>query len=644
MTLLDRFPWLADRSHCRLSWSEPRLQLDRTGVWAIGNGYVFAHAGMALPLGRLQGIVGPNYQTPGDHAVEGAFGDCWVEIRMGNDVPGVERSRIWRPRGTAVLVSECRVAGADLRTVDFAPPGVPAIVRLVEWTGELGADVRIAVRFPRGSRLAGTDLLHSVHGPGRAAVVGVDRPAEWSNGRLEVAATAADSGWLGVTIATGADVDDARATLAAMGPLENHLERARAYWGGWLASTKQVETWPQRSSGPSGDAGHTSDLIESAKLTLKLQQSLPGGGAGPMVHFKGTWARDNNGVVRGLIAAGAMDEARAVIDYYWRASAVLGRIANRAPLDLGADPLPAPDWATVPAPRTEVPSWLVLQHWWWLRGGGDLDLVRDHWDYLVRCVSGQEVSDDGLLPFHGDETYLGGALLSAVPDRVPRAAGLIVTGPDDVRPWSLEATAAFAVANGAMARMAGAVGRGGEARDFASTAEETTRSIERRFWMGSKGFYAPALRGKDRRPHPVPLAPVNAAPLWLGYGDAGWETTEGDSLRTRARSNVETTLERLGFGHAAPGVPYDVGTTAGTWLWDLLSLDSPVAPAALAHVVRCASPAGEWAEVNGPGARPSFSYDEEHPNRLRPWEAGINLEAMLRYFRTRREEDEPELG
>jgi hypothetical protein len=40
------------------------------------------------------------------------------------------------------------------------------------------------------------------------------------------------------------------------------------------------------------------------------------------------------------------------------------------------------------------------------------------------------------------------------------------------------------------------------------------------------------------------------------------------------------------------------------------------------------------AETQGPGRAVDGGCDREHPIRLRPWEGGINLEAILTYLRT----------
>jgi hypothetical protein len=176
-----------------------------------------------------------------------------------------------------------------------------------------------------------------------------------------------------------------------------------------------------------------------------MQQSSSGG-LSPMVHYKGTWARDNNGPARALLALGARDEVGALLRYYHDAALVLGGFPNHAPLDLDVSAArPPKSWEVFPVPRAEV-SWFVLQHKWWLDAGGDLDLVRRHWPMLERCIQGQRVSPEGLLPFHGDETYLHGALFS-VADRCPPPHDLVIHHRGDAGPpWSLEATAAYATA------------------------------------------------------------------------------------------------------------------------------------------------------------------------------------------------------
>ncbi|NQU20462.1 MAG: hypothetical protein HQ567_04205, partial [Candidatus Nealsonbacteria bacterium] len=58
----------------------------------------------------------------------------------------------------------------------------------------------------------------------------------------------------------------------------------------------------------------------------------------------------------------------------------------------------------------------------------------------------------------------------------------------------------------------------------------------------------------------------------------------------------------------------------------------PKAAAAFSGLIRSASTSGEWVEVHKPD-RPSYGYgDGRYANRLRPWESGINLDALLFYL------------
>jgi hypothetical protein len=340
-----------------------------------------------------------------------------------------------------------------------------------------------------------------------------------------------------------------------------------------------------------------------------------------MVHFKGTWARDNNGPVRMFLALGALDDVRALLRYYHDAAWAVGEIANHLPLDVA--PSPRSTSGSLRVPVAEVPSWIVLQHAWWLAAGGDGDLVREHWSLLERCLMGQKPSAEGLLPFHGDETYLHGALYSVFPDRCGWPNGLPGHDPNGgYAPFSLESTAAFVAASDALASMADRLGLP-TARDHRAAARASRHAIERLLWNDAARCYAPARYPLTGARHPVPVAPINLAPHWFGFHAP---------LAPRSRADLATVIERIGWRGSTEHCAYDVGMTAGYLLYALADRRSPLAARALAEVVSRASPAGEWAEVYGPGGSMTGGYDPDHPNRLRPWEGGINLEAIARYY------------
>jgi hypothetical protein len=71
-----------------------------------------------------------------------------------------------------------------------------------------------------------------------------------------------------------------------------------------------------------------------------------------------------------------------------------------------------------------------------------------------------------------------------------------------------------------------------------------------------------------------------------------------------------------------PGCGYYVGMTPGLVVW------ARPTPDAIEGLLNAASPSGEYAEMNKPDDTPSDNYWGK--NRARPWEGGINGEALVR--------------
>jgi hypothetical protein len=190
-----------------------------------------------------------------------------------------------------------------------------------------------------------------------------------------------------------------------------------------------------------------------------------------------------------------------------------------------------------------------------------------------------------------------------------------------------------AAAYRALGFMAGKIGQDQEADGYVQEARRISRAIDDRFWQADQGYYAPAVYPLTGARHQAPFAPVNLRPLWLGLPEAP------DS---RARSNVDAVADLIGFTGITPNCDYTIGAAPGYLLAGLVEAESDLAPVALANLAAMASPAGEWAELYGPGGLPCAGADAERPRRARPWETGINLDALYRYFRTRRAWQEPD--
>jgi hypothetical protein len=185
----------------------------------------------------------------------------------------------------------------------------------------------------------------------------------------------------------------------------------------------------------------------------------------------------------------------------------------------------------------------------------------------------------------------------------------------------------YAVAHESMVRLARLLGHEDDAARFMESAARMRQSIERHFWLPEERRYAPVLSPVDFTPHRAPFAPVNLHPLWLGYLSAD---------DPKAASNVEGTLTWLwrspGLARMTPFVDYYIGSLPGELLYSLAALRHPKAAPAFTAMLGSASKSGEWVEVHKPD-RPSFGYGNGlYANRLRPWESGINLDALLFYL------------
>jgi hypothetical protein len=73
---------------------------------------------------------------------------------------------------------------------------------------------------------------------------------------------------------------------------------------------------------------------------------------------------------------------------------------------------------------------------------------------------------------------------------------------------------------------------------------------------------------------------------------------------------------------------------AGQLLWDLVEARSPLADQAYQAVWKCASPSGEFSEMYDGSYRPynPISWGVGTSGRVRPWEGGLDTEALLHYM------------
>jgi len=623
-SLLSQLPWLFDANSWALATGPGMEAPPVGGIWPLGNGRVFAHAGPALPFNRLSGIVGPHYGDPG-------FGDCWLELSSERHDVALPYQEIWRPRASGVLVTHAHDRAVSLLTFDYAPPGHSLLLRLIEvWRGDrLGTDARLVVHLPRGElhesrrrslrvRTDGSVLILSALAPGRFAAPGrIDIPVgdvPASGGVRRVV----------LVLATGQDEGQALGGLPQLLHPVTLLELTRAYWHTWLHRTGTPDLWPQNFPGPTSTTRSLQDLIESAKLALKMQQADPGGALPAMTSREGTSVRGMLGPIRALLAMGARDEARQALEYQYRSAIALGQVADAPPPDLKLSGVGGPgDWTQLPLPHPDTAAFVVLQHRWWLEAGGDAELVERHWSYLRRCAEPRHPAPGAFALPANHATHPAVHLAALFPERCGWPNDLVAVSPQGRGPLLLDTMAAYVAAQEAMARMAERLGHGGDAPGYLEEAARVRAELERLFWMEGPGHYAPAVYPLDAAPHQAPCAPINLIPLWLGYHAADQE---------RARRDLAAVVDLVGFRGSTPNCEHLLCSAAAQLCWNLTATGSDLAPLGLANLVALASPAGGWGAAYGPG---------NGPPGLAPCETGAALDAIYHYFATRTPEGEP---
>ncbi len=635
--LIHAHPWLTEYfEHWR---QEVNLTGERwpgysdLAAFPIGNGQVFAYEGVTYPLGTLENVVGPTYQK------NGFLGNIIPLLYVGNKVVAWQTQRVrWVKPGGIVNTESLSTDGLCLTTYDFAPPQLPILCRIMVVSnggqqtqrnvalalafGTVGGEkIKGGLRIQRGNRIiragyVGARVRVQIGEPDIPLPANIDTkssPEPMSEQmpvlRCELGTLQPGESFAKLAYAVVATNADYAEELAA--GIEDHgfdlLDDAHRYWQEWHKHTVAVQTPDQPEVG---------ELLTISKYLCAVQQAKAGGYS-PMDGYTYTWIRDSNGPVRYLSACGDFAAVRRHLEYHFRGCATQGKIGNNLPLDLDVEQVPAVDWSQVPVEPAESSSFVILQHYWYYRQSGDLQLIRKHWPMLRRCLLGQTVDERGLLPFHGDETY-------RFPGYEYFGAGREVKLSVNLETRSADSAFEYVAAAEALTEMAEKLGKQAEAADYRHRADKVRQATESHYWQQGRGYYAPAMSDLSDQVQPSPFAPINLRPLWIGYA----HPTE------RQRRNILNSLKYLWQPDATPKTtpkfePY-VTMIPGYTLYALASIGHPAAGAALNGLLAAAEKSGGFAEMNEADNRPSDEIWGQH--RIRPWEGGINAEAILHYL------------
>jgi hypothetical protein len=639
LTLTESRTWLDELS----TWQQELLQpegsaIDKRvrGVYPIGDGYVFGYVGLGRRANTMQGLSGPSYQTSEVWAPKGHWGELSIDVLEDKDRVALPIQRVWRTRGvnTAITEDASDAEGTlSLYTLNFAKAPDRAIYRWVELRnrGEKPRKLSLLVSWEKGSS-DGQKLVASYAAKGFSAELVSLRPATAAGSTLRI------------------ELGELSPGAVATVPLILRCKAEGQAYAGALDEASVLSAldgcqrnWKEKLRGTStfaSDRKDISDLIEDWKILMLVQRSEPSGAVSPMVSYRGTWVRDNVGPLLAFLRYGLHDEARQMLEYVHDATVVGGVLRNHFELDLdvsGADEKRKQlDWSKVRIPGTELPGWIILQHAWYFRATWDISLIQKHWPLLEACMKAFRPDIQRTLPTHGDETYLHGAFFSIFPARAASPSYLPADMPGR-RARSFDSSMLYLMSIDAMSELVEeldkvAQGEAAQNREWSSEKKapwekrkiETLIELEKAFWLPEEQRFAPFLSPITGAPHRAPFAAVNLKQQWIGYTYA-----IGEKNRQNAENSIKALWKKGTRVGMTPTIGHFTGAVPGYLLYTLADLNDKRRNDALDELVRLAGPAGEWAELYDPEGRPIGAYSEEWPNRLRPWESGINIDAIL---------------
>lgn len=643
--LADAIPELANHSTWAQDASYEGAHPDKgkRGVYPVGNGRVFGYVGLGARANTMQGVTGPSYQTAETFAPTGHFGAHSLILVHGERPLDLPAQRVRRVRGANFVVTvDEDPAGLSLRTLSFAPPDGTAILRVIEVQNLGTAKTRAALRVE----------IDGVDAQGGAATTRrvYDRDgrrchAEFglTDARRVEAALVADLGdlapgavWRGVLqIATysGAPAS-AAATLPARARLVDeatkHAMVTQRWWQSRLKDTAYFDT----------DHAKLRDLVQDWKVLMLVQRDASSGVVSSMVNHRGFQTRENSGAILTFLRLNMWAEAKAILKYTFDATRLLGSVPDRAPLDLDFAGLTDKqiDWDAVAVPEGDAPSWIILQHFWYWRVTRDTELIKAHRPLLLRCLVGQKRMNEVLQRFGGQEPWLHGVLGRLYPERVGVDSGLVADDREHGRgAFSFIAAVQMLLATQAIGELDNGIDAvdhperytDGDPKEkpgqrYLTRSFALMQATESVFWIPDLQMFAPAISPVNGEPHRAPLANANLMPLWLG-----WTFPTGEKSRDNLRSALQRLWRSGGRVGATPTSGFASGHTQGQLLTALAERDAKERHDAFDALLAMAEPAGEWGELYDPQGRPTHGDDAAWPNRLRPFDSGINLDALL---------------
>jgi hypothetical protein len=352
----------------------------------------------------------------------------------------------------------------------------------------------------------------------------------------------------------------------------------------------------------------TYDQLIESNLIMQHCVERATGGYVVIDDYTGSWLRDHNGTHVQLLDMGLHGHILQSMDRYYALDCSSGSLYSYYASDLEPRrPLPQePDWTKVEGFVTgDVPNFRTQWYWWYFKHTGDLEIVRERFNYMLGAFMRQRLHENGYLASYCfDETY-----------------GIGPVGPMRVGFSADNSFNALAAAK-RLATFAKLLGRD-DAEYLADYSSKIESAIDHTFWLPEEGYYAMRLKPDgdlDKTPFSIGLL----CPLWV------------DALNPSDEKVVKSVIAVLdnlyamnGFIRLIPEHNQTVTMGIGYLIYALKKIRHPEIDRAIKDLLKWADPSGTFGEyLDEEKSGPKQCYEHmAHRNRM--WESGINTDALF---------------
>lgn len=371
----------------------------------------------------------------------------------------------------------------------------------------------------------------------------------------------------------------------------------------WITNNKEETLFASSSQ-------EMDDLID-ANLVMQASVERATGGYVVIDDYTGSWLRDHNGSHILNLDFGHQESVLQSMDRYYALDCSSQSLFSFYASDVEPyNPLPKePDWENVQGFVTgDVPNFRTMWYWWYYKHTGDLELVRERFEYMKGSFLRQKLHDNGFLAnFCFDETYGIGPI------------GPMRTGKSADNSFNALA------ASQRLAYFAKQLGRH-DADFFAGYTAQIKQAIEDAFWLEKEGYYAMRITPEGLLDK-TPLSIGMLCPLWIGAA------ANDDEHAGRSAEYVYKHLyQKNGFLRLIPSHDQTVTMAIGYLLFALKRMRHPEIDRVIIDTMKWADPSGTFGEYLDDGPNGPVQCYEHMAHRNRMWESGINTDALFFAF------------